>query len=57
MIQSNKNNTVQAVPLIEGKVNLGPGKYFVNSLIHCEKDAEITFGKRNTPHKAIATRI
>ncbi len=37
-------DTVQAVPLIEGKVNLGAGTYEVNALIHCETDAAITFG-------------
>jgi len=47
MINSDVRNSVQAVPLIEGKVNLGAGTYEVNSLIHCELDASILFGPNN----------
>ena len=54
MINSNVNTPVQAVPLIEGKVNLGAGTYFANSLIHCETDAAITFGKGDTPYSMLA---
>ena len=43
-MKKNSGQLVQAVPLIEGKVNLGAGTYEVNSLIHCEADAAITFG-------------
>ncbi len=43
-MEKNSGQLVQAVPLIEGKVNLGVGTYTVNSLIHCETDAAITFG-------------
>ena len=50
MINSNTHNAVQAVPLIEGKVNLGAGTYTVNSLIHCETDADITFGIAKVPY-------
>ena len=53
MINSNANTPVQAVPLIEGKVNLGAGTYHTNSLIHCETDASITFGKGNTLYSMI----
>ena len=53
MIKDNRD-TVQAVPLIEGKVNLGAGTYQVNSLIHCEADASITFGVNATPYNMIA---
>lgn len=41
MNQSNANNTVQAVPLVKGKMKKGPGKYKTNTLIHCENDGEI----------------
>ena len=34
--------TVQAVPLIVGKINVGAGDYKANSLIHCETDGSIT---------------
>ncbi len=34
--------TVQAVPLIVGKINVGAGNYTANSLIHCETDGSIT---------------
>ena len=34
--------TVQAVPLIVGKINVGAGDYKANSLIHCELDGSIT---------------
>ena len=54
MINSDVRNTVQAVPLIEGKVNLGTGTYNVNSLIHCETDTSITFGVNATPYNMLA---
>ena len=54
MINSNVGNTVQAVPLIEGKVNLGAGTYQVSSVIHCETDAAITFGPNAVPYSMIA---
>ncbi len=47
-------DTVQAVPLIEGKVNLGAGTYEVNALIHCETDASITFGVNAIPYTMTA---
>ena len=54
MVNSNTGNPVQAVPLIEGKVNLGAGTYEVSSLIHCETDADITFGSNATPYSMTA---
>ena len=36
-------DTVQAVPLIEGKMNVGAGTYTANALIHCEADCDISF--------------
>ncbi len=54
MINSNTGNPVQAVPLIEGKVNLGVGTYEVNSIIHCEADASITFGPNAVPYTMLA---
>ena len=52
----NSAQVIQAVPLIEGKVNLGdtPGTYKVNSLIHCETDASITFGPNAVPYSMLA---
>ncbi len=35
-------DTVQAVPLIQGQVNVGAGTYTARCLIHCETDAVIT---------------
>jgi len=29
---------IQAVPLVEGKVNLGAGAYHTNGVIHCVED-------------------
>ncbi len=52
MIKDNRD-LVQAVPLIEGKVNLGAGTYQVNSLIHCEEDAAITFGPNAVPYNML----
>jgi len=50
----NSGQMVQAVPLIEGKVNLGPGTYQVTSLIHCESaTASITFGPNAVPYDMI----
>ncbi len=54
MITSNTGNPVQAVPLIEGKVNLGAGTYLVSSLIHCETDAAITFGPNAVAYNMVA---
>ncbi len=42
MVNSNANTPVQAVPLIEGKINLGAGNYICSSVIHCEADGSIT---------------
>ncbi len=53
-MQKDSAQVVQAVPLIEGKVNLGAGTYQVNSLIHCETDAAITFGPNAVPYTMIA---
>ena len=36
-------DTVQAVPLIEGKMNVGAGTYTANAVIHCEADCELSF--------------
>ena len=38
----NANQLIQAVPLIQGKVNVGVGTYRASGLIHCETDAVIT---------------
>jgi len=54
MQNSNVNTPIQAVPLIEGKVNLAAGTYNTNGLIHCETDAAITFGASDTPYSMIA---
>ena len=54
MINSNTGNPVQAVPLIEGKVNLGAGTYQVGSVIHCEADCAITFGPNAVPYSMLA---
>ena len=54
MINSNANTPIQAVPLLEGKVNLGTGTYQTNGLIHAETDAAITFGAGNTPYSMLA---
>jgi len=54
MQNSNVNTPIQAVPLIEGKVNLGAGTYFSNGIIHAESDAAITFGIGNTPYSMLA---
>jgi len=47
----NKNSAqiIQAVPLIEGKINVGAGTYTCNSIIHCEADCEISFPDFGTP--------
>ena len=54
VMEKNSGQLVQAVPLIEGKVNLGAGTYQVNSLIHCETDAAITFGPNAVPYSMLA---
>ena len=54
MQNANVNTPIQAVPLIEGKVNLGAGTYQTNGLIHCETEASITFGAGNTPYSMLA---
>jgi len=38
----NSAQVVQAVPLIEGKINVGAGTYKAISLIHCETAGSIT---------------
>ena len=53
-MKMNSGQLVQAVPLIEGKVNLGAGTYLVNSLIHCETDAAITFGPNAVAYNMLA---
>ena len=45
MQNSNVNTPVQAVPLIEGKINKGAGNYNCSSVIHCETDGSITLEK------------
>ncbi len=50
----NSAQLIQAVPLIEGKVNLGAGTYKVNSLIHCEIAGSITFGPNAVPYNMLA---
>jgi len=52
-MEKDSGQVVQAVPLIEGKVNLGAGTYHVNSLIHCEADAAITFGPNAVPYNML----
>ena len=42
MINANKASVIQAVPLLEGKVNLGAGTYNIQNIIHCETDTEVT---------------
>lgn len=37
-----RGDVIQAVPLIEGQINMGAGTYTAKGLIHCEADAEIT---------------
>ena len=37
-----RGDVIQAVPLTEGKINVGAGTYEAKGLIHCEADAEIT---------------
>ena len=53
-MKKDSGQVVQAVPLIEGKVNLGAGTYNVTSLIHCEADASITFGVGATSYSMVA---
>jgi len=52
-MEKDSGQLVQAVPLLEGKVNLGAGTYQVNSLIHCEADAAITFGPNAVPYSMV----
>jgi len=47
-MEKNAGQLVQAVPLIEGKTNVGAGTIIVNSLLHCETDGSITFGATGT---------
>jgi len=35
-------DVVQAVPLMEGQINVGAGTYTAKSIVHCETDAEIS---------------
>lgn len=39
----NSGQTIQAMPLLEGKVNISMGldSYIVDELLHCVEDAEI----------------
>ena len=37
-----RGDVIQAVPLIEGQINVPAGTYKAMGLIHCEEDAEIT---------------
>lgn len=37
-----RGDVVQAVPLINGQMNVGAGTYTAKSVIHAETDAEIT---------------
>jgi len=53
-MEKENRQLIQAVPLIEGKVNLGAGTYQVNSLIHCEADAAITFGPNAVAYNMLA---
>jgi len=53
-MEKNSGQLVQAVPLIEGKVNLGAGTYQVNSLIHAEADTSLTFGPNAIPYNMLA---
>ena len=52
-MEKENRQLIQAVPLIEGKVNLGAGTYQVNSLIHCETAASITFGINAVPYSML----
>ena len=38
----NTNGIVQAMQLIEGKVNLTGGTHYIGRLIHCVEDATLT---------------
>jgi len=42
MQNSNVNTPVQAVPLVEGKINLSSGTHNCSSVIHCELEGSIT---------------
>jgi len=42
MQNSNVNTPVQAVPLVEGKINLSGGTHNCSSVIHCELEGSIT---------------
>ena len=37
-----RGNLVQAVPLLEGKINVGAGTYEAEALIHADVDCSIT---------------
>ena len=37
-----RGDVIQAVPLMEGQINVGAGDYTAKGLIHCETDAVIT---------------
>lgn len=49
-------DTIQAVPLYEGKINVGAGSYVGRGVIHCETDAIISFPdfKVDTPYSMFA---
>ena len=42
-------DTVQAVPLIDGQMNVGAGTYRCNAVIHAESDAVISFPDHTVP--------
>lgn len=41
-MRKSRGDVVQAMPLYEGKVNVGTGTYDIENVIHCEEDAELT---------------
>lgn len=47
-----RGDVVQAVPLIEGKINVGAGTYKAMGLIHAETNAEITLAN-GTPYSML----
>ncbi len=42
-------DTVQAVPLIEGQINVGAGTYLCSAVIHAESDAVLSFPDFKVP--------
>lgn len=41
MGKDREGHIVQAVPLVEGRCNLGPGEHFTRGVIHCVEDGTI----------------